>query len=151
MLRPKPKTYIDTSVWCAFCFNELEVPGAKHWLATAGLDESATAVWTRTEFASAAATKLRSSATSNKRSKTAVSQAIKTFEGAVFMTHQLQVIDDDFLYAAELCNTSTTGLRAGDALHLAVALRADCKFLASLDKVMNESATRLGLKLVKFD
>lgn len=151
MLRVKPQTYIDTSVWCAFCFNEQEVPGAKDWLAHAGLDESATAVWTRTEFASAAAAKLRSSAPSNKRGKTAVNQAIKTFEGAVSMTHQIEVIHDDFLYAAELCNTSTTGLRAGDALHLAVALRADCKFLASLDKVMNESALQLGLELVKFD
>ena len=78
MLRVKPQTYIDTSVWCAFCFNEQEVPGAKDWLAHAGLDESATAVWTRTEFASAAAAKLRSSAPSNKRGKTAVNQAIKT-------------------------------------------------------------------------
>ena len=59
MLRVRPQTYIDTSVWCAFCFNELEVPGARDWLAQASLDHAATAVWTRTEFASAAALKRR--------------------------------------------------------------------------------------------
>lgn len=147
MLRVKPQTYIDTSVWCAFCFNEMEVPGAKHWLAQASLDDAATAIWTRTEFASAAATKLRSKG----QTKAAIAQATRTFEDALSMTHNLVVINDDFLHATELCNTSTTGLRAGDALHLAVALRRHCKFLASLDKVMNESAMQLGLKLVKFD
>jgi predicted nucleic acid-binding protein len=147
MLRVRPQTYIDTSVWCAFCFNEIEAPGARDWLAQASLDHAATAVWTRTEFASAAALKLRVKG----QSTAAVNQAVKTFEDAVAMTHSLDVIYDDFLYAAELCNTSETGLRAGDALHIAVALRRDCKFLASLDKVMNASAKQLGLKLVKFD
>ena len=147
MLRVKPQTYIDTSVWCAFCFNELEVPAARHWLSNAELDEVATAVWTLTEFASAASQKLRV----KNRNKAFVAQAIKSFDNVVSMTHQFDVMADDFLYAAELCGTSCTGLRAGDALHLAVALRRDCKFLASLDKVMNESAVQLGLKLVKFD
>ena len=147
MLRVRPQTYIDTSVWCAFCFNELEAPGARDWLAQASLDHAATAVWTHTEFASAAALKLRAKG----QSTAAVAQAVKTFEDAVAMTHSLDVIYDDFLYAAELCGNSETGLRAGDALHLAVALRRDCKFLASLDKAMNASAKQLGLKLVKFD
>ena len=147
MLRVKPQTYIDTSVWCAFCFNEIEVPAAKHWLANAELDDAATAVWTLTEFASAASQKLRA----KNRNKASVAQAVKSFDNVVSMTHQFDVMADDFLYAAELCSTSRTGLRAGDALHLAVALRRDCKFLASLDNVMNESAVQLGLKLVKFD
>ncbi len=146
-LYTKPHIYIDTSVWCAFCFNELEVPQAKQWLAQASLDKAATAVWTRTEFASAAALKLRAKG----HHKAAVAQAVATFNGAVVMTHCIDVIGDDFLYATELCHTSTTGLRAGDALHLAVALRCDCKFLASLDKVMNESALELGLKLIAFN
>ena len=67
------------------------------------------------------------------------------------MTPCLNVVEDDFLYAAELCRTSETGLRAGDALHLAVALRHNCHWLASLDQAMNASARKLGLKLVKFD
>ena len=147
MLRVKPQTYIDTSVWCAFCFNEQEVPGARYWLAQASLDHTATAVWTRTEFASAAALKLRAKG----HSPVAVAQAVQTFDDALAMTHLLDVVRDDFLYAAELCRTSTTGLRAGDALHIAVALRRNCEFLASLDKVMNASAQQLGLGLVAFD
>lgn len=28
-------TYVDTSVWCAYCYNEPESPGAVRWLAEA--------------------------------------------------------------------------------------------------------------------
>lgn len=39
-------TYVDTSVWCAYCYNEPESPGAVRWLAEAELDRTATALWT---------------------------------------------------------------------------------------------------------
>lgn len=139
--------YIDTSVWCAYCFNESEVPAAAQWLAQASLDDAATATWTRTEFASAAAIKLRAKG----QTKGAVAQATKAFEAAVTMTHCLPVIEEDFLYAAELCRSGELGLRAGDALHIAVALRHNCHWMASLDRAMNASAKKLGLKLVNFD
>ena len=66
------------------------------------------------------------------------------------MTNQLDVIADDYLYAAELCRTSPAKLRAGDALHLAVALRHNCQALASLDNDMNVAARHLGLQLTAF-
>mgnify|MGYP002135655730 CR=1 FL=1 len=147
MPRVDQVAYIDTSVWCAYCFNETEMPGAAQWLAQASLDEAATGAWTRTEFASAAAIKRRVKG----QSKAAVTLAEKAFDAAMAMTPCLNVVEDDFLYAAELCRTSETGLRAGDALHLAVALRHNCHWLASLDQAMNASARKLGLKLVKFD
>ena len=52
-------TYVDTSVWCAYCYNEPESPGAVRWLAEAELDRTATALWTHAEFASASGIKLR--------------------------------------------------------------------------------------------
>lgn len=147
MARADRVAYIDTSVWCAYCFNETETPAAAQWLAQASLDDAATATWTRTEFASAAAIKLRAKG----QTRNAVAQATKAFDAALAMTNSLDVIEEDFLYAAELCRTSATGLRAGDALHIAVALRHNCHWLASLDQAMNASAKKLGLKLVNFD
>ncbi|QTD45306.1 type II toxin-antitoxin system VapC family toxin [Ottowia testudinis] len=142
--------YIDTSLWCAYCFNEPEQPAAVAWLAQAELDKAATSIWTRTEFASAVGVKLRAKAQGKPPVDTAAGE--RQFASALDMTPELTVIQDDFLYAARLCvDHQIAGLRAGDALHLAVALRHGCKALASLDKVMNTCAQALGLKLVNLN
>ncbi|MDO5691225.1 MAG: type II toxin-antitoxin system VapC family toxin [Pseudomonadota bacterium] len=139
-------TYVDTSVWCAYCYNEPESPAAVRWLAQAELDRTATALWTHTEFASASGIKLRDKGQSRDR----VTKARQAYDAAVTMTNQLDVIADDYLYAAELCRTSPAKLRAGDALHLAVALRHHCQALASLDNDMNVAAQHFGLQLTVF-
>ncbi len=139
-------TYVDTSVWCAYCYNEPESPGAVRWLAEAELDRTATALWTHAEFASASGIKLRDKGEGRDR----VAKAWHAYDAAVAMTNQLDLIADDYLYAAELCRTSPGKLRAGDALHLAVALRHNCQALASLDNDMNVAARHLGLQLTAF-
>lgn len=144
-MRAREAVYVDTSVWCAFCFNESETPGAVRWLANADLDRTGTAVWTQTEFASAVGLKLRAKGLPARK----VAQAHAAFEQAFDMTLQLNVIREDFEAAARLCKDARSGLRAGDALHLAVAMRHGCSGLASLDAVMNQNAKRLGLKLVE--
>ena len=47
--------------------------------------------------------------------------------------------------AAELLQNPDLGLRAGDALHLAVALHSRCSRLASFDGRMLQAATAQGL------
>lgn len=145
-MRQRSTTYIDTSVWCAYCFNEPESPQACAWLAQAELDKAATALWTHPEFGSAAALNRRAKA----HTAASVSKALTAYENAVAMTHQLDVVGDDFLYAQQLCLKSRKGLRAADALHLAVALRHNCQRVASLAKVMNDSALELGLQTLDF-
>ena len=51
-----------------------------------------------------------------------------------------------FHQAAELLKDSALGLRAGDALHLAVALHSRCTRLTSFDHAMHRAAKALGLK-----
>ena len=84
------------------------------------------------------------------QSRDHVAKAWHAYDAAVAMTNQLDLIADDYLYAAELCRTSPGKLRAGDALHLAVALRHNCQALASLDNDMNVAARHLGLQLTAF-
>ncbi len=143
---PQVITYVDTSVWCAYCFNEPESPAAVRWLAEAELDRAATARWTHTEFASATAIKQRLKG----QSPDTITRARQAYEAAVAMAIPLDVVADDYLYAAELCRTSPARLRAGDALHLAVALRHNCQALASLDRDMNLAARQLGLQATDF-
>ena len=143
---PRAITYIDTSVWCAYCFNEPEAPEAVRWLAEAELDRTATALWAHTEFASACGIKLRAKGQTSQ----AVARARQAFDSAVSMAHRLEASPDDFLYAAELCIDSPVKLRGGDALHLAIALRHHCKAMASLDKDMAKAAQHLGLQVIAF-
>ena len=139
-------TYIDTSVWCAYAFNEPEAPQAARWLIEAELDRAATALWTFTEFASAASLKQRAKGLSAQ----AAARASRAFEAAAAMVHPFTVVADDFHQAAALCGKRALRLRAGDALHLAVALRHRCEALASLDDTMNQAARALGLRITTF-
>lgn len=56
----------------------------------------------------------------------------------------LPVTGDDFRAAAALADRATAGLRAGDALHLAVASRAGCT-VHTFDRAMAGAAESLGL------
>lgn len=146
MVRARKISYIDTSVWCAYAFNEREMPGATLWLAQLDMDLAASSAWARTEFYSASQVKVR-----NKNETLAgVGRAAKAFEAAYSMARGLKVVEDDFEHAAELCRVGKN-LRAGDALHLAIALRHGCIALASLDKDMNAAAKLAGLQLVEFE
>ena len=146
MARVRKTTYIDTSLWCAFAFNEAETPNATQWLAHADMDLAASSAWAHAEFYSACQVKLRSKGAS----QASVNRAAKAFEGAYAMAHGLRVIEADFEHASQLCR-AVKNLRAGDALHLAIATRHGCAALASLDRNMNDAARAAGLELVAFE
>ena len=146
MVRVRKTAYIDTSVWCAFAFNEREMPGAALWVAGLDMDLAASSAWARTEFYSASQVKMRNKG----ETQAGVKRAAKAFEGAYAMAHGLRVIEADFEHAAQLCR-DIQKLRAGDALHLAIATRHGCTALASLDKDMNQAAKAAGLELIAFE
>ena len=66
------------------------------------------------------------------------------------MARRLNVVEQDFLQAAEWCATPGGKLRGGDALHLAIAQRHGCTHLASLDKDMQAAAQQQRMKLVEW-
>jgi len=60
----------------------------------------------------------------------------------------LPVEPASFHRAAELVLDAVSGLRAGDALHLACAEAAGAKYMATLDDGLSRNARRLKLKPV---
>jgi predicted nucleic acid-binding protein len=53
--------------------------------------------------------------------------------------------ENDFEVAGTFCHNAASRLRAGDALHLAVALRLKARYIVTLDGVLLENALAHGL------
>jgi len=62
----------------------------------------------------------------------------------------LPVEPSTFHRAAVLSLDAATGLRAGDALHLAAAMDAKVKAMATLDDVLARNAKRMKIKPLDF-
>ncbi len=135
--------YVDTSVLVALHLNEPRSADVARWYA-ACTDELVSAMWCVTEFASALGIKQRTS----QITETEGQEAWQRFERLCASDLQLLPVEPaTFHRAAVLTLDATTGLRAGDSLHLAVALEAKAKSLATLDSVLAKNARKMKLKL----
>jgi len=138
--------YADTSVLLALFLNEAKTPDAWQWVGQQQAGSIAASDWTLTEFSSALAVKLRMRAIDeNSHGKTLF--AVKRFA-----SNQLALIKPEkanFHHAAELCDHWQMELRAGNALHLAIAERHGLT-VCTLDKGMLTAAQALGLPFEAF-
>jgi len=135
--------YVDTSVVVALLTREPTTAVVTAWFAGAA-DSLVSADWCAAEFASAIAIKQRSGQLRPVHAKTAHAAFEELAAGGLRL---LPVSREAFYRAADLSRPHRDGLRAGDALHLAVAMEAGAEALAGLDKMMNSGARRLGLRL----
>ncbi len=136
--------YVDTSVLVALFTNEATAERVTTWFA----DESRPLVsgdWCMTEFASALALKRRTLQINIKQSNA----AWKVFSQFCDQNLRLLPLERDvFSEAAHLIRHSKNGLRAGDALHLALALRVSAVAFFTLDARLAESAKQSKLLAV---
>lgn len=103
--------------------------------------------WIVTEFASALAMKERAGALAAKDAR----DAWREFEAFCDAGLRLMPLSREaYREAAALARQHGHGLRAGDALHLAAALEAGAKDLATLDVNQADNARRLKLRTVGF-
>jgi uncharacterized protein len=138
--------YIDTSVWIAmFCF-EPKANAIQSWIIQQKPASICCSDWLHTELMSALSIKSRRGEISL-AALTYLHQTINALRenGSLWATP----IAADFQLASQLCASPTTKLRAGDALHLAIAKRLKCKQFFSLDEVLNENASDLGFELTR--
>ncbi|MES2152180.1 MAG: type II toxin-antitoxin system VapC family toxin [Pseudomonadota bacterium] len=136
-------TYVDTSVLVALWLREPGSEGCLRWYGTQ-TDDLISAVWCVTEFASALGIKQRSGSISSAQADHAWIQFERLCAGDLRL---LSVGHDAFHRAAKLTRDMSTGLRAGNALHLAVALEAQVTVMATLDLTLAKNAKRMKMKL----
>ena len=144
-----PKTglrsvYVDASAWISLFTNEAAAASLEDWLANEDGQLMSTP-WTLVEVASGFSIKVRR----NELSEHQASVLLERFERLIDDDVKLvSLAAGDYDHAMRLCRNAGSGLRAGDALHLASAARVGVSHLLTLDKVMAANAKALGIELV---
>ncbi|OGA96146.1 MAG: hypothetical protein A3G27_19665 [Betaproteobacteria bacterium RIFCSPLOWO2_12_FULL_66_14] len=136
--------YVDTSALVPMFIREPKSEAVIEWLESSG-EHLAISEWSLVEFASAAAIKVRTGQASASIAKQA---AVRLHEFA--RKHCAVAVPgrEEFRRAAELAADQALRLRAGDALHLAVAGSLGAQAILCLDDAMLESARSLGMNAV---
>lgn len=112
--------YLDTSVVVAALDNEARSAACQDWLAAQAPGTLQISDWTITEFSSAMALKLRTGQLQPEHRAECLATFAALVEDNLVV---LPVTGNEFRIAARFVDQYDTGLRAGDALHLAVCAR----------------------------
>ena len=136
--------YVDTSLLVAALLNEKSTPLAQRWLGGEPAGELAISDWVVTEFSAALSMKLRTGDLEQPQRNEVLAFFTRLTEASF---HVLPVSRLDFQTAARFADQYSTGLRAGDALHLAIATHHGAS-LYTLDRRLVEIGQALGVDSV---
>lgn len=135
------RTYVDTSVLVAAHVREPHTDLAQAWFSGQG-GGFLLSTWALVECESALAIKVRR----GELDAGAQARAICDIDAFAARFAPLVTPEEaDYQHARALCRDAAAGLRAGDALHLAMALRLGAAALATLDAVLAGSAQAHGI------
>lgn len=133
--------YVDTSVLVAALTTETHTRRAERWLTQAGSGELAVSEWVIAEFSAALSIKARMRGI-DANARSAALGALRTMEERSLIL--LPVVSAHFRTAARFADQHRLGLRAADALHLAIAGDAAAT-LCTLDKRLASTGKALGV------
>jgi len=134
--------YVDTSVLVAAHTREPHTLLAQAWLAGQSGGGLILTTWALLECESALAIKRRRGEL-DEAGQMAASRDIEAF--AARFGPLATPLEADHQRARELVSQASSGLRAGDALHLATALRLGASHISTLDRVLAGNAVKHGL------
>lgn len=138
--------YLDTSAVVPLFVREASTERLRLFLERQDPDTLAISPWVQTEFASALSLRLRLGSLDEAVHAGASSQWEHFQEGV----QSLDVTRRHFESAAAICRRHELAIRAGDALHLAVAAASGCA-LVTLDERMAKAAPEVGVPVAAFE
>ena len=132
--------YVDTSVLVAVFTQEDASSRATAWLRRSEPEGVAISEWVATEFAAALSAKIRTKHIDEAYRDNALRLFAMTVRGSMQVA---AVTVEHFKRAAQFASDHKLGLRAGDALHLAIASDQGA-ILCTLDKRLASAGKALG-------
>jgi predicted nucleic acid-binding protein len=134
--------YFDTSFLVPLVLPETTSSRIAAFVRQIDLEQLSVSHWTRVEFSSLIAREVRMGGLDAR----AAAQADARFETMVEASFTVLLpTAGDFSIAKQYLGKFETGLRAGDALHLAIASNHGADMIYSLDKALLKAGNTLGL------
>ncbi len=135
--------YLDTSALVPLVLREEASDTMRSWLAGKTAADLTLSDWTIAEFASELGIRFRTRTLARSQVEAAWAQFRREVVASCAV---LTPARRDFEQAADLVLRFDLGLRAGDALHVAIAQNAGADCLVTLDQTMARAAVQLGLR-----
>ena len=138
--------YLDTSLLVPLFFPEPESERIQRWMERHSGELLSISEWTLTEFASALGLKVRTKMLELDQAR----QAQSLFEKLAADSFHVHVpTRADYVRATAFLSEYGLGLRAGDALHLAIAYNEAAIAVYSLDRLFISAGRKLKIKTAR--
>lgn len=139
-----PVHYLDTSLLVAALTSEAMTHASQRWLARQPAGSIAISDWVITEFSAALSMKLREKRIGAADRAEVLSAFVRLADESLEIW---PVTRSDYRTAARFADRHTSGLRAGDALHLAISAERGAQ-ICTIDRTMIAAARTLGVSAV---